>query len=403
VTNNPPPKALILGVLIAQVVLGLATLTICLPSMQEWSEQLDAPPSTVQLTLGLYALAYGVMQLVWGPLSDRVGRRSVMLAGLALLLLGLIVAALSQGVGWLVAARVLQGVGAAAGAVAARASVNDLFDGGERARVMGMVGMAMGLTPPLATLVGGTLHERVGWQANFALLAVVAFGLLIVAWRVLPRLAPGLPATPARSMASVYLRLASTRGFAASALVVAFTTATFYAFLGAAPFVLKSQGVGPARMGWFMMVLPLSYIVGNYLTTRLVRKHAAWSLMSWGQSMTLVGIVLMMLAATAGFQSPWAFCGPLVLLGLGHGLIQPSALTRTVGMVAGLAGAASAVAGASQQLLGGLAGYAVGLLSHHNAVNLGWVMLACTLMAWLMMHLAHRNFHGLAADPSRSH
>ena len=111
---------------------------------------------------------------MYGPLSDRLGRKPVLLAGLALAGVASLLAALAPSLPWLIAARVLQGAGCAAGMVVGRAMVQDLFEGPERTRVMAFVGMAMGLCPPLATIVGGQLHVRLGWQANFVLVAALA-------------------------------------------------------------------------------------------------------------------------------------------------------------------------------------------------------------------------------------
>ena len=411
-------KRILVPVLIAQIALGLAAMMICLPSMQDWSVQLGVPQSTVQLTLSIYVLAFGATQLVWGPMSDRLGRRPVLLTGLGLLVAGLVLAALARDATMLIAARFVQGVGAAAGMVAARASVQDLFEGAQRTRIQGYAGMAMGVMPPLATVVGGQVHAYIGWQANFALMAVLTAGLALVSWRVLPHRAAvaadaaagasaaGEEATSARSSAPSsarspapsswwrttlhdYARLLREPAFVPAALVIAFTAATWYAFLGAAPLVLGSYGVGPAGMGFYVMVPPLAYIGGNFVTTRLAHRAGGSALMLAGQCCTLGGVALMMLLAAAGVHHPLAFALPLALLGIGHGLVLPSAMVLSVGMVAGLAGAAAALTGLLQQVLGAASGYAVGFLDHHGPMNVGWVMLLATTLS-LLSQLAVR-------------
>ena len=163
--------------LIAQLAFGLLAMTICLPSMQEWSALFGSSQAAVQLTFSGFVVAYGVLQLVYGPLSDRWGRKRVLLLGLAVGCAGSVMAALAPDLNTLIAARVLQGAGCAAGMVVGRALVQDLFQGPQRTRVMAYVGMAMGLVPPVATVVGGQLHVWVGWQANFVLVALLGFGL----------------------------------------------------------------------------------------------------------------------------------------------------------------------------------------------------------------------------------
>jgi DHA1 family bicyclomycin/chloramphenicol resistance-like MFS transporter len=148
--------------------------------------------------------------------------------------------------------------------------VQDFFAGPDRTRVMAYVGMTLGLVPPAATLVGGQLHVRLGWQASFVLLAVLALVLLVAAWK-------GLPASTARGsgagkgwseLATGYARLVHEPVFLWYVLLLAATTATFYSFLGGAPIVLANYGVTPDRLGWYIMVPPLCYIVGNATTSR---------------------------------------------------------------------------------------------------------------------------------------
>ena len=292
----------------------------------------------------------------------------------------------------LTAARVLQGAGAAAGMVIGRALVQDLFSGPERTRVMAWIGMAMGLCPPAATIIGGQLHVRLGWQANFFVMAALAVLLFIAAWRGLPAHAPTTTHAQAhwlRAMLASYGQLARSRAFVLYATVVCMTTATFYTFLAGAPIVLGSYGVGPDRVGFYIMFVPLAYIVGNYTTSRLVQRQGDRRMLVAGHAFTVAGLALLVAGALMGLNTPLAFSLPLMLVGIGHGLLVPPALAGTVGLMPALAGSAAAVAGATQQLTGALGGYAVGLVPHHGAANLGWLMLAFTLggvaaLVWLL-------------------
>lgn len=381
--------------LLAQLAFGLLAMTICIPSMQEWGAIFGAAQPDVQLTFSGYLLAYGGVQLIYGPLSDRYGRKIVLMSGLTLAGLGSVLAALAPDLATLTAARVLQGAGAAAGMVVGRALVQDHFEGTERARIMAYVGMAMGLVPPLATIVGGQLHVLIGWQANFVVIAVLAAVLLLAAWR-------GLPDPPARAyaahdrghwlgaMASSYASLAREPVFLLYVAILATTSATFYAFMAGAPVVLGSYGVGPERIGYYVMCIPLAYIVGNYLTSRLVHRRGERIMMRIGQVFTLGGLTLMLSLGLAGVNTAFAFALPLILLGIGHGMLMPPALAGTVGLVPALAGSAVAVAGVMQQLMGAVAGYAVGLVPHEGAVNLGILMMGFALCAAGAQAVLHR-------------
>jgi MFS family permease len=241
---SPPPSSspLLIANLIGQLAFGLLAMTICIPSMQEWGAIFGASQASVQLTFSGYVLTYGCLQLVYGPLSDRWGRKRLLMVGLVLSFAGSLLAALAPTLPLLTAARVLQGAGAAAGMVIGRALVQDLFHGPGRTRVMAWIGMAMGLCPPTATILGGQLHVSLGWQANFFVMAGLAVLLFIAAWRGLPSHQPpaGVQSHWLGSMLSSYAQLAREPGFRLYVVLVSMTTATFYTFLGGAPLVLGS-------------------------------------------------------------------------------------------------------------------------------------------------------------------
>jgi DHA1 family bicyclomycin/chloramphenicol resistance-like MFS transporter len=366
---------------LAQISFGLLAMTLCLPSMQEWGAIFDTRQADVQLTFSGYVVAYGALQLVYGPLSDRHGRKPILMLGLVVAGLASVMAALATDIATLTAARVLQGAGSAASMVVSRSMVQDLFTGPQRTRVMAYIGMALGMCPPLATLIGGQIHVRYGWQTNFVLLAVLAAVLLLAAWWGLPRVAKPAPAPGhwLRAMLSAYARLLREPRFLLYVAILAATTATFYAFLAGAPIVLKGYGIGPDGIGWFIMAVPVSYILGNFMTSRLIAQAGESRVMAWGQALTLGGLVVMLALGLGGVQTALAVALPLLLLGLGHGLLNPPALAGTVGVVPALAGSAAAVAGLMQQLTGATGGYLVGLVPHEGAVNLGWMMLGFAL------------------------
>ena len=394
-SGSPGPAAhspwLIANVL-AQISFGLLAMTLCLPSMQEWGAIFSTHQADVQLTFSGYVVAYGALQLVYGPLSDRHGRKPILMLGLVVAGLASVMAALATDIATLTAARVLQGAGSAASMVVSRSMVQDLFAGPQRTRVMAYIGMALGMCPPLATLIGGQIHVRYGWQTNFVLLAVLAVVLLVAAWLGLPRVAKPAPAAGhwLRAMLSAYARLLREPRFLLYVAILAATTATFYAFLAGAPIVLKGYGIGPDGIGWFIMAVPVSYILGNFMTSRLISQAGESRVMAWGQALTLGGLVVMLALGLGGVQTALAVALPLLLLGFGHGLLNPPALAGTVSVLPALAGSAAAVAGLMQQLTGATGGYLVGLVPHEGAVNLGWMMLAFALTGAVAQFFLHK-------------
>jgi MFS transporter, DHA1 family, multidrug resistance protein len=385
---------MLIPTLLAQIAFGLIAMTICLPSMQKWGALFGVAQAQVQLTFSGFVVAFGLFHLVYGPLSDRYGRKGVLVTGLALVALGSLVAALAPNLEVLIAARVLQGAGSAAGTVVGRAMVQDKFLGPQRTKVMAYIGMAMGLSPPLAAVVGGQLHVRFGWQANFVLIMVLALLMLAAAWRTLPGPARARPAGWKdghwlAGMASAYATLLREKSLVLYVLILCMTTAAFYVFLSGAPIGLGSYGVGPDGIGWYIMGPPIAYMAGNFLTSRLILGKGERWVMALGQVVTLSGVLLMLALVLMGLDSPLAFTVPLMLWGVGHGFLMPPTLAGTVGVVPALAGSAAALAGLMQQLLGATGAYSVGLVPHHGSRNLGLVMLGFTLCG-LAAHLALR-------------
>ncbi len=388
----PAPRALLIATLVASVGFGLLAMTICLPSMPAWAGIFSVDQASVQLTFSAFVLAYGGAQVVYGPLSDSHGRRRLLLFGFALAALGSLLGAFALNLPMLIAARLLQGAGAAAGMVIGRAMVQDYFTGADRPRIMAYIGMAMGLCPPLATVVGGQFHVHFGWRANFVLMVILALVLLALSWRVVPatgRVTP-VQAHWLREMGTAYRTLAGVPIFLGYALILSMCTGAFYTFLTGAPLVLARYGIGPGEVGWFIMVVPLSYIAGNFLTSRLLRSHPEARLTLIGQFVSCSGILLALLLAVAGVQSPFAFSAPLTLLGLGHGLLIPSTLTGTITIVPALAGTAAAAVGLSQQFVGALAAWLVGYLTHDSAANVTLLMLVFMLVSLLAQLLVSR-------------
>ena len=375
----PAPRRLLVATLLAAVAYGLLAMTVCLPSMPAWASLFGVGQGSVQLTFSAFVVAFGGAQIFYGPLSDRHGRRFLLLLGFTLAALGSLACALAGSLPWLIAARALQGIGAAAGMVIGRAMVQDYFSGAERPRMMAYTGMVLGMCPPIATVLGGQVHALFGWRANFVAMTIVAVMLLIATWKVLPSGArkPSVHAHWLREMLHAYRELARKPVFLGYAVILSMCTASFYVFLAGAPLVLASYGVGPKLLGWFIMAVPLSYIAGNFLVSRLLHSSTEAGLALAGQSVACIGIALVLVLALAGVHSPFALALPLTLLGFGHGLLMPSTLSGTISVIPALAGSAVAATGLAQQSFGAVGGWAVGLLPHDDAVFMSVIMLGC--------------------------
>jgi MFS transporter, DHA1 family, multidrug resistance protein len=192
-----------------------------------------------------------------------------------------------------------------------------------------------------------------------------------------------------RELVAGYARLLREPQFVLYVALLACTTATFYTFLGGAPIVLKGYGVTPERVGWTIMCIPIAYIFGNLWTSRLVRHRSDRRIMAMGQALTLAGLLLVLALGMAGARTPMALALPLLLLGVGHGLLAPPTLAGTVGLMPALAGSAAAIGGVMQQMSGAVGAFVVGLVPNDGQVNLALLMLAwavCGLAAQVLLH-----------------
>jgi DHA1 family bicyclomycin/chloramphenicol resistance-like MFS transporter len=401
---TPRVHPLLITNLLAQIAFGLVIMTLCLPSMQEWGEMFGTDQSGVQLTFSGYVAAYGILQVLYGPLSDRHGRRPILMLGLALALLGSVMGALAPNLTVLTVARIIQGAGGAAGMVVGRSMVHDWFTGPDRTRMMAYMGMAMGVCPPAATILGGYMHVNLGWQSNFVLMIVVSVLLLAAAWWGLPSstttahasphattTAHGAATTGWKGMWTSYGQLLKNHRFLMYMAILTCSTSSFYTMLGGAPIVLKSYGVGPDGVGFYIMFGPLSYVAGNFLTSHLVHRLGERRVMIWGQCITFSSVVFMVGLSVLGWKAPLAFALPLLLLGFGHGLLVPPALAGSIGLMPALAGSAAGAIGLMQQWVGAVGGYAVGWVSHEDATNLGLLMsvfaITSVVAQWRLLRL----------------
>ena len=240
-------------------------------------------------------------------------------------------------------------------------------------------------TTSLASVIGGQMHVVLGWRSNFAILLFLVTLLLLASWRILPDVRPPHNETTAwwRQARSSYAQLMGQRAFVLYALILATTSATAYTYFAGAPIVLKAYGVGPQSVGWFIMAVPVPYVLGNIMTSRLIHRYGDRRLMFWGQLGTLAGLLLMLALALAGVKSPLALVVPLAIMGIGHGLLVPPTLSGAVGAIPALAGTAAAFSGTLQQLCGAAGGYLVGLVEHDGNLQLSILMLMMALFALL--------------------
>lgn len=337
-------------VLILSMLLGLQPVTtdLYLPALPALTEGFGASMSQAQLTLSALLLAFGTSQLIWGPLSDRFGRRPILLWGLAAYALASVGSTLAPSMALLIVWRVMQGAAMGAVVMCARAIVRDLYQPTEGARIMSKGLSGLGVLASISAPLGGLLSQLYGWRA--ALLAVTLFGvctLVLVTLRFKETLLQKNPqALRPATLLHTWLKICSNPTFAAFSALSAASYGGLFTFLATSSFVfIQVLGLSTTQYGLVMFSMCFFYLTGTFVCRRLLPRFGVRNSVAIAAGMSLAGGTLMGVLAWAGVQNVWAIMLPYYLFMLGHGIHQPCGQSGAVGPFPQAAGAASAMNG----------------------------------------------------------
>lgn len=375
------------------VALGQMAVGLFVPSLPSLVDYFDTDMGTVQFTLTVHFFAFAVFQLLIGPLSDRCGRRPIILAGLLIYAAGAVACALADSVWALIAARLVLAIGACAGQAVSRAIVRDKSEGAESARIISFIGMAMALSPALTPTIGGQLHTFFGWQANFVLMAVIALCLALFCVRRMPEtIRERRPeATAVRPMLSNYRTLILDRRFIGYALVISCIFGALFAYQTGSPYLLMVElDYSPQAYGLLILFNVAGFLSGNLITTRYGRRVGIYGMVRAGAILTFVSGITMVVPTELGHVSAVSIIGPSMILLFAMGLTLPSAMAGAMLHFPQMAGAASALLGFLQMGTGALGSLVISGLQNQHPHVMPDVFAVCGVLALAALALIPR-------------
>ena len=362
---------------------GTLAMHIFVPALPYAAEGLRASPASMQLTVSLYIAGLALGQLVYGPVSDRFGRRPTLMVGLLLYTVAGLCAAVAPDIDTLLAARLFQALGGCAGLVLGRAIVRDTASSGEAARRLALMNLMVTVGPGVAPLIGASLAATLGWRSIFVALCGLGLVNLLFTWRLLPETG----ALDARANSSVgrlarnYLQLLSSPAFLGYAVGGGCATTSMYAFIATAPFVFVHELNRPLHeVGLYLGLLISGVWLGSMLATRLVRRVRLQRLMVTANAGSLLAALILCGLAWSRHLSLVAVVGLLFLYTMGAGLASPAALTEALSVNPQVAGSASGLYGFTQMAVGALC-TALAALGSDPALSSAAVLVAASLLA----------------------
>lgn len=324
---------------------GALSLNVFLPSLPSMADHFGVDYSLMQLSVSLYLATTAVVQLAIGPISDRYGRRPVVIGTVSIFILASLGAIFAPNFTTFMICRLLQ-TAIATGFALSRAIVRDMVPQDQAASMIGYVTMGMSVVPMVGPALGGILDQAFGWQASFWMLAGGGLLLLVLTFfdqgETFTRREGGFAA-----QIREYPKLLTSQRFWGYCLAAAFASGAFFAYLGGAPFVGSDVfNMDPAELGLYFGAPAIGYLIGNGLSGRYSVRVGVNRMVLIGTGLTVLGMVFLLLFDLAGFHHPLVFFGFMIFIGLGNGILLPNANAGMLSVRPALAGSAAGLGGA---------------------------------------------------------
>jgi DHA1 family bicyclomycin/chloramphenicol resistance-like MFS transporter len=382
--------------------LGPFAIDMYLPAFDAIGSEFDAGQIAVQQTLSTYLFAFAFMMLWHGALSDALGRRPVVLGGLAVYGIASLGCAIAGNIESLWLFRALQGLSSGAGLVVGRAIVRDRFDGPDAQRLMSQITLMFGVAPALAPVIGGVLLNLLGWRAIFVLMLAFSCGVLVWAARMLPETLPRAKRQPLRPRVlwNNYRAVLLHVDFVLLAAIPALNFAGFFIYIATAPLFLARLGVTTLGFAWLFVPMIAGIMAGATISGRVAGRFSPRRTIGIGYAFMFGGAMMeLLVAALVAPAVPWHVL-PMALFTLGTSLAMPSLTLLLLDLFPATRGLASSLQGFVQFAFSGLVAGTIAPLLAQTLVGLALGMLGFTMASLVSWFAYHRNAHRLQGRPS---
>ena len=391
--TGPPGRQRVappLWVLIAATASGTLALHILVPALPLMAQDLGVSEGAVQQTVTVYVIGLALGQLVYGPLSDRFGRRPILLAALTLYCLGGLAAALAGDIHHLIVARLVQALGGCGGLVLGRAILRDTSDADRAASRLALLNLVVAIGPAVAPVIGGYVALWFGWRVDLASMALLGAFTLAATLVTLPETAASRGLS--ESMLDRYGRLLRSKRFIGYAVGGACTTTSFYAYLTASPFIFVDQLHRPVQeVGLYYLLVFFGISLGSLLVNLLMRRLPARLLLRGANGLAVLGAAVFFSAAVTDHLGVGVVVSAMLVVSVAAGIASPLAVTGAISVIPSAIGAASGLYGFIQMGFGAICTAIVGLWPGQAALTASSVLLAAMMLGQAALTSATRS------------